>query len=131
MTIAPEIERTVCRKCFAVLDAPDCFCRHCGAPTENAPTDASDIVQAQVVSENPTSRSKAMDNPWVVLAMLFLVLGPLGLPMLWRCSRIDTIWKVVLTVVVIGIVAVIIALVWFVLHQALAPLQELKTLRGF
>ncbi len=131
MTIAPEIERTVCRRCFAVLDAPDRFCRCCGAPTENAPADALDIVPVQVVSENPINRPKATDNPWIVLAMLFLVLGPLGLPMLWSCRRIDTIWKVVLTVVVVGLVAVIIALVWFVLHQALAPLQDLKTLRGF
>ncbi len=34
---------------------------------------------------------------WFVLLMLFLVLGPLGLPLLWKSSRFSMSAKVVLT----------------------------------
>lgn len=36
-------------------------------------------------------------KPWPVLALLFLVLGPLGLPFLYKSPRFNRAWKVVLT----------------------------------
>jgi hypothetical protein len=37
-------------------------------------------------------------RPWAVVVLLFLVLGPLGLPLLWRSPSFSRSSKVVLTV---------------------------------
>jgi len=37
-------------------------------------------------------------RPWAVVLLLFLVLGPLGLPLLWRSPCFTRAWKIVLTV---------------------------------
>jgi len=47
-------------------------------------------------------------RPWAVLVLLFLVLGPLGLPLLWRSPRFSRGWKIVLTVVMIVYTALLI-----------------------
>ena len=39
-------------------------------------------------------------RPWWVLMMLFLVLGPFGLPLLWKSPRFSRWSKIALTVVV-------------------------------
>jgi hypothetical protein len=40
-------------------------------------------------------------RPWGVLVLLFLVLGPLGLPLLWRSPSFSRAGKIVLTVVMV------------------------------
>jgi RsiW-degrading membrane proteinase PrsW (M82 family) len=67
----------------------------------------------------------------VVLTLLFLVLGPLALPLLWRSRRFTLRWKIVLTVIVAGITVYVLWQVWYVLNQAMGPLQELRKLQGF
>ena len=47
-------------------------------------------------------------RPWAVLLLLFLVLGPLGLPLLWRSPSFSRGWKIVLTVVMIVYTALLI-----------------------
>jgi hypothetical protein len=37
----------------------------------------------------------------MVLVLLFLVLGPLGLPLLWRSPRFSRGWKIFLTAVMV------------------------------
>ena len=37
-------------------------------------------------------------RPWAVLLLLFVVLGPLGLPFLWRSPSFTRPWKIALTV---------------------------------
>jgi hypothetical protein len=37
-------------------------------------------------------------RPWAVVLLLFLVLGPLGLPLLWKSPSFTRGWKFVLTV---------------------------------
>jgi hypothetical protein len=43
---------------------------------------------------------EAIDNPWAVLALLFLVTGFLGIPVLWMSRGFTTTMKVVLSIVV-------------------------------
>ena len=57
---------------------------------------------------------------WFVLAMLFFVLGPFGLPLLWKSSAFPRWAKIVLTVAVLAYTA------WLVL----ATLAVVKTLLG-
>jgi hypothetical protein len=40
-------------------------------------------------------------RPWPVLLLLFVVLGPLGLPLLWKSPRFTRTWKIVLTALVL------------------------------
>ena len=48
-----------------------------------------------------TPAAKWYHGIWFVLAMLFFVLGPLGLPLLWKSPRFTTVWKWALTVLVL------------------------------
>ena len=36
-------------------------------------------------------------NRWAVLLMLFVILGPFGLPLLWKSPRFTQRWKQILT----------------------------------
>ena len=59
------------------------------------------------------------ERPWVILLMIFVLLGPLGLPMLWKSPHFSRRSKSVLTVLVClnAIVAVTVlyfVAVWFV-----------------
>jgi hypothetical protein len=119
-----EVRNIVCRGCFAILDVEDRFCRHCGEPTvggENRPV-------GRLASPTAT-RSAWSESPWVVLPMLFLVLGPFGLPMLWRSRQLSRMAKTVATTIVAGITLLIFAMIWHSLNTSLAPLRELHTLR--
>jgi len=41
-------------------------------------------------------------RPWIVLALLFLVLGPLGLPLVYKCPKFGKPVKVFLTLAMIA-----------------------------
>jgi len=62
-----------------------------------------DVMLSPGVPERP----KWYYRPVWVLVLLFLVLGPFGLPYLWRSPRFSRRWKVVLTVLVITYMAVL------------------------
>lgn len=137
----PAIRRTVCHGCYAVLDATDHYCRHCGTPTDkmagvlenNRATvpiaKPATPVLAALASEPSAQRPRHSESPWVVLPVLFLVLGPLGLPMLWRSRQFSLLWKCVLTAVMLGVTAMLVWGIWFVLHQTLSSLHELDKIR--
>ncbi|MBN1910984.1 MAG: hypothetical protein JW818_14660 [Pirellulales bacterium] len=122
MATTEEIQKIICQQCYALLDASDQFCRHCGAPT--SATDGYNPYCPP--GGTPPVQTGWADHPAFVLAMLFFVLGPLGLPMLWRCRRIAPHWRVLLSVLMLGAVVFVLAGVWHVFHQALAPLQQLQ-----
>ncbi len=124
MTTAVEVEKIVCRRCFAMLDVGDSFCRHCGVPTCNPGDSAGEFAN----DRSPAGPS-FWENRWVVLAMLFLVLGPMGLPMLWRSGQFTPVWKVLLSVLVSGLTGAVIGMIWYVLQVSLEPLTQLRELQ--
>jgi hypothetical protein len=66
-----------------------------------------------------------MESPVTVLLGLFVFLGPLALPLLWRSRRFTRAWKIGLTVVVL---LATYAAFWYtaeVLKKAFEPLQKL------
>ena len=123
---AHEIEKVLCRQCYAVIDVEDKFCRHCGTPTA-----VSRSAPPQKLPAQSNTRPKLTDNRWVIVVMLFAVLGPVALPMLWRSSAFSMPWKIVLTVIVLGVTALAVWLLWHVTERALAPLKELRSFDGF
>jgi hypothetical protein len=56
-----------------------------------------------------------IDNPWLMIAVLFLVTAALGLPFLWVSRGFSTFWKVVLTVLVLLWTALVLWLFWLVM----------------
>lgn len=139
MTTTYVVEHIVCRGCFAVLDVEDNFCRHCGAAThEGCAEEASAAIAARPgpspqVSPSPTPTATGKvpisENPWVVLGVLFLVMGPLGLPMLWRSRAFATWSKVAISAIVLLICVAAGALIWMLLERTLASLSQLDVLR--
>ncbi len=58
---------------------------------------------------------RALDNPWLMLAMLFFVTAALGLPFLWMSRGFSTLGKVVVTLVVLAWTALILWAFWLVM----------------
>ena len=108
--VAPQ---AVCRKCKTAIGISDNFCRHCGLPT----------------AAGQAGSAAWWESPWVVLPLLFVVLGPLALPLLWRSRRFTGPWKVALSVIVVGVTLFTVWQVWFALNRALEPLLQLEKLR--
>jgi hypothetical protein len=131
-TVTPK---TICRQCHGVLDASDNYCRHCGTSTAHLAgvTDGDSAAAALVVKPvvGPTAREPGWsESPWVVLSLMFLVLGPFALPLLWRSRRFTRLWKGILTIAMAALTAFLVYSMWFVVHEALAPLRELEKLQG-
>lgn len=123
----PWLVTLVCERCRGVLDADDNYCRRCGTPTAHVAGLSSDGLRSMPHGEK---KSKAWENPWVVLSLLFFVLGPFALPLLWRSSRFSPLWKNVLTVLVLALTVFLIWALWFIIHLAIGTLPELlKVLR--
>jgi hypothetical protein len=121
--VSDAIAKIVCRRCNAALDAADNYCRRCGEPSANLAGLPGGGRAGWAPSVQPPRWS---ESPWVVLSLLFLVLGPLALPLLWRSRRFTPRWKVVLTVVVTGLTVLLLWQVWFTFQQAMVSLGELE-----
>ena len=115
-----------CRRCRATLDAADNYCRQCGAPTANVPGAAVAFGGQEFGS---AGRGPGWwESPWFVLTILFLILGPLGLPLLWKSRRFTLLWKVVLTVLTIAEAVYLVRGVYVAVQQSLTQLTKLQLL---
>lgn len=124
---AEEIEKTVCPHCSGVLDVGDGICRDCGAGTGRPPSEASPqspAVAAQPVFDRPRPRPDMAERPGMVLVLLFLVLGPLALPVLWRSSKFSPAWKIALTILVVIQTVIVVWLLWYVIYLFIESLRE-------
>ena len=65
-------------------------------------------------------------RPVWVLILLFLVLGPLGLPYLWRSPRFTRALKVMLTVAVIGYTGLLVGETIRIVHAVQEEMRELQ-----
>jgi len=111
-----EIEKIVCYHCHAVLDLGDNYCRHCGAPT---------AARAPVTASPRPGESRVL-----ILIMLFAVLGPLALPMLWRSHCFSPAWKTILTLLVLGATLAVFGLLWYSVQSVTATLTKSLELKG-
>lgn len=65
--------------------------------------------------QRPMSIWEVIDNPWVVLILLFFVMAILGLPVLWKSRGFSTLSKIILSVVVTLYTAFIFWLFWLIM----------------
>ena len=63
-----------CWGCQRPVDFVDRFCRYCGRSRDKT--------------------ASWIHNPWIILALLFLVMGPLALPLLWKSNGFSMKQKV-------------------------------------
>jgi hypothetical protein len=121
-----SVTRIVCQKCSACLDAGDNFCRCCGGLTV---VGAANVKTGRLPPSSPVIYARPpswIESRVVVLLGLFVILGPLALPMLWHSRRFTLGWKIGLT---IAVSLLTIAAVWYsvaVLLKAFEPLQDLR-----
>ncbi|MDP3921677.1 MAG: hypothetical protein Q8R76_12840 [Candidatus Omnitrophota bacterium] len=59
-----------------------------------------------------------------VLAALFLVLGPLAFPLLWKSPCFNRFWKIFLTVFVSGLTIALMAGSWHTFNTLMEKLRE-------
>ena len=108
-----EIPEIVCPQCSAVLGAGEGRCPRCGAAETAGP-----------LSARRKRRRDMAESRGMVLLLLFAVLGPLALPVLWRSTRFSRAWKIALTVLVVIATGVVVWLLWFVVHLFVESLRE-------
>ena len=105
----PAGKPILCPGCGQDIEIADHFCRHCGqAILPSTPVAAS-------------KRQRLRDNPWFILSLLFLVLGPFGLPFLWSSRGFTWPAKVALSAFVLGIA---IYVIWYGYVRVYGPLLE-------
>ncbi len=79
-----------CPTCQTALSDPTAlYCSRCG-------------VVLHPPTAEPASKSRWYHNLWFVLAMLLFVLGPLGLPLVWKNPRFSRRVKYALTALMVA-----------------------------
>src|SRR5436309_11305700 len=64
-------------------------------------------------------------RPWWVLLMLFAVLGPFGLPLLWKSPSFSRWWKIALTVAVAAYSILLVEAVLIAIAAIRAALEQM------
>ena len=64
-------------------------------------------------------------RPWAVLLLLFLVLGPVGLPLLWKSPSFTRAWKIVLTAGVLLYTALLVESVVVAVRMAMDQMDQM------
>jgi len=114
---AQAIEQIECFHCTTALDVDDNFCRNCGTPTVGGDFSGS-------LSVASIGRPKPLDNPLVILGLLFFVLGPFALPLLYKSRAFPTAVKILLTIIVLIIAVAAVWVTLYFMRQFLAPLKQ-------
>ena len=64
-------------------------------------------------------------RPWVILVLLFVVLGPFALPLLWRSPSFSRPMKLVLTVLTVAYTVQLVVLSLHTVETAMRNVDEL------
>ena len=96
MTVPVQTEK--CPMCEVPIGAAAKFCSNCGMPLGKGTSQAA-------------SKPKWYYNVWFTLFLLFFVLGPLALPLVWKNPKFPKPVKIVLTVLMVVFCFVFVQLV--------------------
>ena len=105
-----------CPKCSTAVTAEAAFCSCCGMA----------LGTASALPSSP--RSKWYYNVWFVLFMLFLVAGPLGLPLVWKHPRFARWVKWVLTLTMVLYTALLVGMFIRMMNAVMAHFSALQSL---
>ena len=119
------LDHIVCPRCSAVLDVSDSFCRRCGAPTAVEPGAPATPPPSPPPPNQRVPNQSIRDNPWAMIGLLLLAMGPLALPMLWSGRAFGRRGKIVMTLlVVLQTVAVVFICYYAAVELIIKPLQK-------
>jgi hypothetical protein len=116
------MEKCNCDRCDAEIDADDNYCRRCGLRLKAG----GEAVAARVVPESKLSVPSVVDNPWFILFMLFFVLGPFALRMLWRSQAFSRRGKWIWTILVVLYTLLILWFTCYVVFMAMKTFQKVN-----
>ena len=85
-------QMTTCMMCGASAPAGTKFCGQCGQSLDPL---------AAPLPPRTEQRPRWYNNIWFVLFMLFFVVGPFGLPLVWKNSRFSQRAKIILTLLMV------------------------------
>ena len=106
-----------CPLCEVPAEPTAKFCSGCGAP---------------LVQSSPTvARSKWYHNVWFVLCMLLFVLGPFGLPLVWKNPRFSRPVKALLSLLMLGYTALLIMAFTHMLEAVRASMDAFNSTLQF
>ena len=78
----------------------------------------------QTAPAPPSAARQLIDNPWFMLAMLFLVTAALGLPFLWMSRGFSRTSKFILSIVVLLYTALILWIFWIIMAWCIARIVD-------
>ena len=108
----------ICLACGATTAMPATYCRQCGKPLDPAHPPAP-------------SGSKWYQNVWLVLLLLFFVLGPFGLPLVWKNPRFSRTVKMALTLTMVVYTVVLVQLTIQMFQTVTQEVNQLKSTLQF
>ena len=106
-----------CRVCGTVSPSPAAFCSLCG----------QSLGDATAAPRPAQSQPHWYHNAWFVLFMLFFVLGPFGLPLVWKNPRFHRWVKVGLT---LSMVVYTVALLDITVRAIQAVMTEIRNVQS-
>jgi len=86
-------------------------------PPESAPPESI------AASPKPSWR-ELIDNPWIMILVLFFVTAALGLPFLWISRGFSTFSKIVLTIAVLLWTALVLWVFWLIMVWCYTRIAE-------
>lgn len=99
-----------CERCHAGMRPDDLRCPACGTPRPGV-----DLPEIPATS-GAAARRGMIDNPYAVLAAVFLAMMALGIPLIWACRAWTPATKALLTVLTLAYTA----LVFWLFYLAMA-----------
>jgi len=108
---APERAATSgeCHRCHAGMRPEELRCRVCGTPRPGV--DLPAFIPSASATDSQSTRG-LIDNPYAVLAAVFLAMAILGVPLIWSCRAWSPVTKTVLTVITVLYTALVFWLFW-------------------
>ena len=114
----PVIPQLVCDHCGGTIVAGQAVCPRCNQTSHQTRTPPRQSASLR------KSLTQAIDNPWVVLGLLFGVMGPLAIPILWRSRSFSWPAKIILSVAVCVYITVLVWLAWLAVRMAWEQIQQ-------
>ena len=101
-----SLAQLTCARCKEPMDAVDRFCRYCGNKRGSA--------------------TSLQDRPMVILGLLFLVIGPLALPLLWRSTSFTRNQKIGISIANLAFIGALVLAMAAVFRTYMKMILELS-----